>query len=587
VSEFNRVAFTNIEIGQEMPQPHPNIVPGFILKEAVTFDTESVFPIADTTTLPPDFYEHTNIDGRYRIDGQRLRNLDRLRSEVLLEKDSETRRLMEEAQPHFDTLVIQTDYIIQLFNQLDASGKCFEDIEPQDKLNFFKPFAITDFETAQRLNIVLFGIPKDLWETAFSDPGTTHEVLGLLKEQSLIRSADISPIQKLFDDNGVSQLRGKQKVDKIRALIPEIQAVARQTEAIEREHISEDSSTSQKLRNARMTRKRDALDCIDGATYAASANHGVIVPPQYLLMPEYKVLRDEPLVFEQRMWATLKHTLSGFPQFSNDHTCLYRNLESANTRTGVAPDYAVTRPGNFLAHDIKLLEHGPERESFEYDHLFEYLLLHYIEGMNIDSTSNIDNPDTETDTAAYICSTMSDGIYYTPMYRENANVIPFRAMKKDFESREYYEYGAECYMAELVDAALEMDLITAETDSTASQLQLGNQQFGSFAKKLVERLYTTGHPNEAQLAVRQLLFMRGYDTGALDFIEDNTIHSLSKIDLKQRINEAGNPQPPKPPLTCAYHWFQEHARPVSDDELTRRGVPIKPPLFNLPKPIIN
>jgi hypothetical protein len=283
--------------------------------------------------------------------------------------------------------------------------------------------------------------------------------------------------------------------------------------------------------------------------------------------------------------------MAGHWALGQDHTFVYRNSgeRMAAAQTGVVPDYAAVRPGNFLFHDLKLLEHGPFKKDFPTQVLYEYVRNHYLRQMDLAVLDADGEPGSNATVNQYF---IHGGIrYIVPLERNQKHIIPFRALKKHDNDPQYYEYGQECYMAELVDIALQLDAIGQYMGSEESKAVLGDVSIGKHAWDLIFDLYYSaeGSLAMAALAIEQILFMKGrIAAGGRQSIEAtlsnrkegaDLLSILATIESVQELTSTGVPQTSRPPLTCYYEWFQKHARPISSEEIRRRGVAVVDSVF--------
>jgi hypothetical protein len=509
-----------------------------------------LFPIAENTTLPPNYYEENDLDIRFTRDRQR--------AEIL-------------ASAQEQNIPLKT--LRALGSTATEALEPWQYDLPLDQL--IDMYSTSDMEDFYALAELFLKAPAELRPIAYQDPASMPEVLekiGAIQGLHDVATIDtiITTVQSSLEDtHGEERLA---RLDQMKPGIEEELAKQKQHEAV---IINSDAAEGPRLQDARINRKRFIADGIDATLFRFAINNGTIVNPSYLHDPtHYQALEDEPEVTFEEKLSFLRHMMAGHWALGQDHTFIYRNHgeRMAAAQTGVKPDYAAIRPGNFIYHDLKLLEHGPHTEDFPLDALFEYARHHYLRQMDLvvlDEDRQI-TPGTDTLNTFF---THQDQRYIIPLTHTPDHVIPFRALKKSPESSQYYEYDEECYMAELVDIALQLEKIENKRGTFEVHGKIGNTQIGMHAATLIEDLMRTTTDYQAPaLAIEQLLFM----DGQLPVGGRNAILSALEHDpvTLETLTTKDDPEPiERAPLTCYYEWFLRYARPVSTQELQERGVP--------------
>jgi hypothetical protein len=444
-------------------------------------------------------------------------------------------------------------------------------------------FEIQNAEELMELNITFLKSPFELRQIAYDDPDTAIAVIEAMgKIEGLYDVADLAQVTSMMR-TALEKCKGEERLQRVLSIKDDLESAI----AVQREYedsiVLSDTEKGRALQDERIMRRRFIADGIDGATFRAATNNGAIVNPDYLLdTTYYRALGDEPEVSLTYKLGFLKHMMGGHWALGQDHTFLFRNSGEgmAAAQTGVVPDYAAIRPGNFLFHDLKLLEHGPFKDDFPTATLFYYVRKHYLEQMDLTVLDESQRPDPGKETFDLFFKHGSNR-YVAPLGRNEAHVIPFRALKKSESDEQYYEYGEECYIAELVDIALQLDMITTQQYKTS----VGSVPIGPHAMDLLRELYYPfgDKAGATALAIEQLLFMHGQTpVGGRDAVEGILSSEVRELGLEQRLshvkslqeyNSDGTPQSARAPLTCYYEWFQRFARPVNRDELRWRGIP--------------
>jgi hypothetical protein len=542
---------------------------------------EGLMPIAEDTTLSPTYYEDHDIDTRYPRDARRSR---------LLASLSE----LEGQYPN----------TVKLFSQWGGELKSLAPIfEPQEGMTvdnetiaiFLKDIEqITTPEEILEHNLAFYGTPRPLRFSARADMKSYHDMLRAYSQlEGVNELVDATPVAELIDRLGINDLEGEDRIAALkesRALIEELIRDIRTSEA---ERIEVGDEDARQMQSKRIFRRTHVADSLDNFTYKQAIFNGVIADPGYLLRDEsYELIREEPEVQDPSKIAFFKHVMAGSFPYGHDHTYLYRSLDPniAASHDGVIPDYGVVRPGNFVFHDLKLIEHGPHREGFPLDALHQYFRLHYLEKVGVQIGAD-DAIVGEFATFGHITFDYKGQPYAVPLERLEEAVLPFRALKKDLFSDEYFEYGTDCYLAELVDMALQFDKVEQKrgTAPEGDHIVLGGVTFDHHVRMLMQDMLNIkrDYPNEIATVIEQLLFMKGklVEGGHEEILrilndsEHPSTADISSIPTVDELTDTLNPVGDRQPLTCYYEWFQRYARPVAANELTQKGIQLKPALF--------
>jgi len=543
---------------------------------------DGLMPIAEDTTLSPTHYDDHDIDTRYPRDGRRSRLLASL-----------------------SELSDQYPNTVKTFSQWGGELKSLAPIlEPQEGIAidsetiaiFLKDIEqITTPEEILEHNLAFYGTPRPLRFSARADIGSYHDVLRAYSQlEGVNELVDATLVAELIDRLGINELTGDDRVAALEENRELIEELIRDIRAKEAERIRVGDEEARQMQSKRIFRRTHVADSLDNFTYKQAIFNGVIADPGYLLRDEsYALIREEPEVQDPSKIAFFKHVMAGSFPYGHDHTYLYRstNPDIAASHDGVVPDYGTVRPGNFVFHDLKLIEHGPHREGFPLDALHRYFRLHYLEQVGVQIGAD-DAEVGEFATFGHISFDYKGQQYAVPLERLEEAVLPFRALKKDLFSDDYFEYGTDCYLAELVDMALQFDKIEQKrgTAPEGDQIILGGVGFGHHVRMLMLDMLNIkrDYPAEIATAVEQLLFMKGKMVEGgheeiLRTITDSDHPSTASLSSLPTVNElhdnTSTPVGERQPLTCYYEWFQRYARPVSTEELTQKGVPIKPAIF--------
>lgn len=531
-------------------------------------------PIAETTALPPDFYDDCEWDTRYAADAERQVYYDKLVDFQKQHPEEVSARLL----PLFRTCLFEPRFLASYFDSPDASKE-----EPENIKKFFGYYDVASYKEVRDIRAVYNRVPPPLRYFAREDIATAHNAMQYF--------ASIPSVSELIDAGCVlealpdlSEIKGADRMSLLRHKRAEVQEFVRNKLA-EEMNITDDPQQQEK----RIYRKRAPLDGVDAGSYRATINNGVVINPSYLFDPRYDRLALEPEASVASKRGFLRHMTNGEHRFGHSHLLLYRNnKEASTTHAGTPPDCNTSRPGNFLYHDLRMLETGPYKIDFPLESLHRYVLDHYLEQMDADvlgPDGKPENADAEG-SASLLAPIAQHENTVIPLTRDPNHVIPFRALKRDFESDQYYEYGEECYLAELVDMALQFDKIN-EARGTADIEQytrFGSVRIGPFAQDLVNTLRNR-YPEDittTATVLEQLLFMSGDKPaggrkGLMDHLTMQREAEFFDFNVVEYVCD-GTLQPQRP-LTGAYNWFITHARPVSREELDARGVPFRPNLF--------
>jgi len=577
-----------VEGGTPPPYPASEVVR--------TIGEFSLFPIAEDTTLPPDFYDNVDIDVRYARDRERVESLSQLRVLARHEEDPEIQDILESAYPLFAVSLFESDYLVAAFAPPRGS---VDTLSSEEKRKFFSPFVVSDAATAQEMNARLYGVPSDIRSLAFADLGSTHEVLTLLDSFNLCQVSTSEPVMDYLHENGVETTTGNDRV----RFLEEHSSAVREIVAEQKLHEQEiaagaDKAKAKSVVSQITARKRLPVDCVDGNVFGSYSNTGTIVDPGYLFSERYDQLLEEPVIDPDGVWQTVLHMMGGTYTFGHDHTYLYRNRfeNIPNSYIGTPPDYGVIRPGNFVFHDLKYVENSSIRDNYPLDHFLEYALSHYIDQMDMHTPERLDELPEGEDVNSFIYTRREEGEgVATPMQRIETHVIPFRALKKDLYSSEYYEYGEECYLAELVDIALECDLIAAKAGQQKGDFaaDIGGATVGYYTSRMLAGLWSRTNDIDAlTTTIDQVLFMQGMQpTGGRETIREylgdgqrvtrgeGFVLALGDLPTERAYDELGDEEKARSPLTCYYEWFLRNARLVPEEELRQKGVSVREPLF--------
>lgn len=523
-----------------------------------------IFPIAETSTLPSDYYDNVHLDTRYPID------------HLIASTINTTGKDARVSQQTIGVLGSIATEALEPWRQIMMTDVSISRFDIKDKNQFIS------------LCATFLKAPSELREFAYS---YSENSLLLIEEIS-----NLEGINSVVDLDGVLSLLREQvySIDSsLEQIKDKIEMIILEQRAAEDKVILSGSPEGIDLQNARIERKRLIADGIDASMCRLGSNSGAIVDPAYLLDDtHYKLLRDEPEVSLDTKINFLRHMMSGHWALGQDHTFIYRNSKEnmAATHVGVIPDYAVTRPGNFIYHDLKLLEHGPFKKNFPTRTLYAYIRNHYLRQMDLALLDENRQPYADNWDLSLPFEHQGER-YVAPLQYNSRNVIPFRALKKSEQDSHYYEYGAECYMAELVDIALQLDAIYETEDAQETINICGDISIGIHTIDLLEDLYysATNESQAAALAVEQILFMEGkvvvggrqiiHDILHSKWVKGGFLSKLAQIKYEQELKPDNTPQPARSPLTCYYEWFQKYSRPVPFDEMKRKGLPMHEPLF--------
>ncbi len=321
-------------------------------------------------------------------------------------------------------------------------------------------------------------------------------------------------------------------------------------------------------------RLQQVFDAADGAVMRAHSREAVVIDPTYLLDPTYGLLEQVPFTDRPHTQRFVAHTMAGFYWTGSDHTFLYRNRgEVAKAAARGMDDYGVVRPGNYLYHDLVLVENKRGQEEFPVELLLNYAFVHYFHGLDAVAEPGILQPEQHAGTLTY---TYDDGERIgVHLRRPEQMVIPFRALRKTEVSDKFYEYGSEAYLAELIDIAGKVDQIDMQQGRNPDfddELQLGKHLTALPSKVLIH----SGNSELAATSWRIIFESRGLSSE--DAIE------VANHMMKNKDNDANTPaniaslinSRPKvhelwPPLTTSYEWFTRYAREVSEEEMRERG----------------
>lgn len=539
-------------------------------------------PIAEDTTLPVGYYEVADIDTRYPRDNRRARLLEALAS--LRDTHPRTVALFEGWGAELKSLA-------PLFEPLDDA-----ELDSDGIAKFLDVYEnIRTPEEVDELNVAFYGTPRPLRFAARKDLGTYHE---MLKEFSNLEGinciVEATPVAELIEHLGIHNLRGEERIAAFASARPLIEELIADLRGREDEIIAGGGEEAKRLQSSRIFRETHIANSLDNFTYKQSIFNGVIANPAYLHREEsYEPIHDEPEVQDEAKLNFFKHVMAGSWPYGHDHMYLYRSTDPdiAASHDGVTPDYGVIRPGNFVFHDFKLIEHGPYKEDFPLDALHTYVRLHFLQQADV----HIGESDAEPGSYAsfgHIAFSYNGKDYAVPLRRHSEHVLPFRALKKDLYTDEYYEYDTSCYLAELVDTALQFDVIEQKrgTADEEPHLVIGSNGFGRHAADLMLDMmrYKKNHTDEIATVIEQLLFMKGKQpAGGREAIlavlneYDHPLQAdLTALSTVDEQDDEGAPVGERLPLTCYYEWFQRRARPVPKEELERRGIPIVPALFS-------
>lgn len=544
---------------------------------------EGLMPIAEDTTLSPTHYDDHDIDTRYPRDGRRNRLLESLGE-------------LEDQYPN----------TVKLFSQWGGELKSLAPIfEPQEGdiidsetiATFLKDIEhITTPGEILEYNLAFYGTPRPLRFSARADIASYHDMLRAYSQlEGVNELIDATLVAELIDRLGINELKGQDRIAALENNRELIEELIRDIRTAEAARIEVGDEEARQMQSKRIFRRTHVADSLDNFTYKQAIFNGVIADPSYLLRDEsYTLINEEPEVQDPSKIAFFKHVMAGSFPYGHDHTYLYRSAypDIAASHDGVVPDYGAIRPGNFVFHDLKLIEHGPHREGFPLDALHRYFRLHYLEQVGVQIGAD-DAEVGEFATFGHISFKYKDQQYAVPLERLTEAVLPFRALKKDLFSDDYFEYSTDCYLAELVDMALQFDKIEKKrgTAPEDDQIVLGGVGFGHHVRMLMLDMLNVkrDHPTEIATVVEQLLFMKGklVEGGHEEILRTiNEAKHPSKADLSSLLtvdelyDDTSTPVGERQPLTCYYEWFQRHARPVSLEELTQKGVPFKPAIFH-------
>jgi hypothetical protein len=534
-------------------------------------------PIADTTTLPGDFYDTTSLDIRYARDARRVRLLGELNT---------TDEAGTRAKELFGQVGVELKALLPAYDADDAPWSSEELARYLGQFN-----EMTNYADTREYNRMFYGVPRPLRNIAATDLDTFTDMMRYISALPNVNGlADASAVAEYMDRIGVTVARGGERMTLLAEYWTEIVDLISFVAAKEEEIITTTDPDVDRTKRNRIFRKRYRADSMDSFEFKSCTQNGVIVNPYTYLTDDslYEALHSESPTSFYEASGFMRHMIAGTWAFSHDHTLLYRNSdpEISAVHDAVLPDYGAIRPGNFLYHDFKLLEHGPHKYNFPTDVLAEYIRLHYfdqVEMQIIDKDS--ERSPFDQSTFGQISFEHDGARYAVPLRKVDDHVIPFRALKKDFVSDEYFEYDESCYLAELVDMSMELDVIDAlKAGRTNPKLQLGNTVVERHtANLLVAARNKYGSDSKPFTTIaKQVLFMDGKEVAC----DDETLAAIlaKPVDYYGLIptveeRENGVPVGPRQPLTGSYEWFMRKARPVSREELQMRGVPYKPALF--------
>lgn len=551
-------------------KPYPSVTFVADAKIELAYQMEPsacLFPIAATNTLPQGFYDSATLDTRYPND--------RRRSSVI-----ETVAEQPETGIRFRSL---------LGSVAMESLEPFESRIPLDRID--QVFSVDTIDEFIDMTVWFLRVPEALRMIAYQDPSSAIEALEIIGNVDGIGHViDLTELISLIEHE-LQAFSGSSRMERLKSLLPIISKIVSKQLQAEDSAIADGKKNCVALHEERIVKKRAIVDGIDGTLFRIATNSGVIVDPGYLNDDTYYAdLENEAEVTLDHKIGFLRHMMGGHWALGQDHTFVYKNSKPgmAAAQTGVIPDYAAIRPGNFIYHDLKLLEHGPFKEGFPTRILYTYLRHHYLRKMDL--TVLDDNRETKPGQTDVELAFEHDGVrFVVPLERTPEHVIPFRALKKNYVDPNYYEYGEECYMAELVDMALQLDLIEAKKGNGKTLTISHTFELGQCAKDLIDDLYYSSSANDHNMtavAIEQLLFMQkrravGGRRAIMMALADVTAPKDWQLRLSTVEIECDEfASTPRKPLSCYFEWFQRYARHVDNAELAERGIPITPSVLS-------
>jgi hypothetical protein len=312
------------------------------------------------------------------------------------------------------------------------------------------------------------------------------------------------------------------------------------------------------------------FDAADGAVMRAHSRQAVVIDPSYLVDPAYALLQRVPFKDRPDTQKFVTHTAAGFYWTGSDHTFLYRNRgEIAKAAARGMDDYSVVRPGNYLYHDLVLVENKRGEDEFPASLIVDYCLAHYFQGLYAVAEPDELPPEQHAGTLTY---TYDDNERVGIHLRRPPNhaVIPFRALRKSETSSTFYEYGTEAYLAELVDIAGKIDQIDyqqGKNPDLTAELQLG-KHLAALPSKI--RAYS-GNADLATSTWRIILESRGLSSEDASKAACHMAARMTTDQLNTFIKGQPKSHDPWPALTISYEWFTRYAREVPAEEMRLRG----------------
>jgi hypothetical protein len=321
-------------------------------------------------------------------------------------------------------------------------------------------------------------------------------------------------------------------------------------------------------------RIQEIFDFADGGVMRAYTRRGVIIDPTYLLDPEYALVSDaKPFTDGDHAKRFATHVASGFYWIGNDHTYLGRNRgEVAKAAARGMDDFAVSRPGNYLYHDLELVHRRKTEEEFPTGLIMEYVLQNYLNGLDA-----VPNKDLQAGKdAGSIMYTFKDGERVRLELQQYDNfVIPFRALRKSEGDTTFYEYGTDEYVAELVDIAGKIDQIDRDQGLNPSynpRLQMGKHI--ATLPQTIKRI--TPNAELVKTAMRIIGESRGLSPEDAKRFAKTPVEWLKEGEAERRMESALDQYPQQhdvwPALTTSYEWFTRYATEVSPEDIERKGV---------------